>query len=154
MQTHCRSVLLFLWAVMLSLLVLSCGGGGGNSTAPPTNPPPVDWEDPTGDPTDNDYELDLDPRAVLNHEPECDTAWARGTERVRPFGNWATYFTMPREDGSVTKQLYAGRTNLVGELFVEIEDDTLTVTYDLERQMEGAKLLKCSEFGQAIVSNM
>ena len=29
-----------------------------------------------------------------------------------------------------------------------------TVTYDLERQMEGAKLLKCSEFGQAIVQNM
>ncbi|OGQ68605.1 MAG: isocitrate dehydrogenase (NADP(+)) [Deltaproteobacteria bacterium RIFCSPLOWO2_12_FULL_50_11] len=29
-----------------------------------------------------------------------------------------------------------------------------TVTYDLERQMEGAKLLKCSEFGRAIVENM
>jgi isocitrate dehydrogenase len=29
-----------------------------------------------------------------------------------------------------------------------------TVTYDLERQMEGAKLLKCSEFGTAIVKNM
>ena len=29
-----------------------------------------------------------------------------------------------------------------------------TVTYDLERQMSGAKLLKCSEFGDAIVSNM
>ena len=29
-----------------------------------------------------------------------------------------------------------------------------TVTYDLERQMEGATLLKCSEFGQAIVTNM
>ena len=29
-----------------------------------------------------------------------------------------------------------------------------TVTYDLERQMKGAKLLKCSEFGQAIVDNM
>jgi len=29
-----------------------------------------------------------------------------------------------------------------------------TVTYDLERQMEGAKLLKCSEFGQAIIKNM
>jgi isocitrate dehydrogenase len=28
------------------------------------------------------------------------------------------------------------------------------VTYDLERQMEGATLLKCSEFGQAIVGNM
>ena len=29
-----------------------------------------------------------------------------------------------------------------------------TVTYDLERQMEGAQLLKCSEFGQAIVDDM
>ena len=28
------------------------------------------------------------------------------------------------------------------------------VTYDLERQMEGATLLKCSEFGEAIVSNL
>ena len=29
-----------------------------------------------------------------------------------------------------------------------------TVTYDLERQMEGAKLLKCSEFAEQIVQNM
>ena len=29
-----------------------------------------------------------------------------------------------------------------------------TVTYDFHRQMEGAKLLKCSEFGQAIVKAM
>jgi isocitrate dehydrogenase len=29
-----------------------------------------------------------------------------------------------------------------------------TVTYDFERLMEGATLLKCSEFGQAIVTNM
>ena len=28
------------------------------------------------------------------------------------------------------------------------------VTYDLERQMDGASLLKCSEFGQAILQNM
>ena len=28
------------------------------------------------------------------------------------------------------------------------------VTYDLERQMEGATLLKCSEFGNAIIENM
>ena len=28
------------------------------------------------------------------------------------------------------------------------------VTYDFHRQMEGATLLKCSEFGQAIVENM
>jgi isocitrate dehydrogenase len=29
-----------------------------------------------------------------------------------------------------------------------------TVTYDLERQMDGAKLLSCSEFGKAIIDNM
>ncbi len=29
-----------------------------------------------------------------------------------------------------------------------------TVTYDLERQMDGATLLKCSEYGEAIVMNM
>jgi isocitrate dehydrogenase len=29
-----------------------------------------------------------------------------------------------------------------------------TVTYDLERQMEGAKLLSCSQFGSAIIENM
>jgi len=29
-----------------------------------------------------------------------------------------------------------------------------TVTYDLERQMDGARKVKCSEFGQAIVSNL
>lgn len=29
-----------------------------------------------------------------------------------------------------------------------------TVTYDFERLMEGAKLLKCSEFGEAIIENM
>jgi isocitrate dehydrogenase len=29
-----------------------------------------------------------------------------------------------------------------------------TVTYDFERLMTGAKLLRCSEFGDAIVTNM
>ncbi|MFB2988287.1 isocitrate/isopropylmalate family dehydrogenase [Klebsiella pneumoniae] len=29
-----------------------------------------------------------------------------------------------------------------------------TVTYDFERLMEGAKLLKCSEFDDAIIANM
>ncbi len=28
------------------------------------------------------------------------------------------------------------------------------VTYDFERLMDGAKLLKCSEFGDAIIENM
>ena len=29
-----------------------------------------------------------------------------------------------------------------------------TVTYDFERLMDGAKLLKCSEFGAAIIENL
>ena len=29
-----------------------------------------------------------------------------------------------------------------------------TVTYDFERLMDGAKLLKCSEFGNAIIDNL
>ncbi|QII09418.1 hypothetical protein KsCSTR_00390 [Candidatus Kuenenia stuttgartiensis] len=29
-----------------------------------------------------------------------------------------------------------------------------TVTYDLERQMKGAKLVKCSEFADEIIKNM
>ncbi|PIJ49231.1 isocitrate dehydrogenase [Erwinia sp. OAMSP11] len=29
-----------------------------------------------------------------------------------------------------------------------------TVTYDFERLLDGAKLLKCSEFGEAIIKNM
>ena len=44
-----------------------------------------------------------------------------------------------------------------GELVVRgIENaiDKKTVTYDLERLMDGAKLLKCSEFGDAIIANM
>jgi isocitrate dehydrogenase len=32
--------------------------------------------------------------------------------------------------------------------------ESKTVTYDLERLMQGAKLLKCSEFGKAIAANM
>jgi len=42
-------------------------------------------------------------------------------------------------------------------LIVEALEKTIqqkTVTYDLERQMTGAKLLKCSEFGEALVANM
>jgi isocitrate dehydrogenase len=37
---------------------------------------------------------------------------------------------------------------------VERTIQTKTVTYDLDRQMEGATLLSCSQFGEAIVSNM
>ncbi|HOO55304.1 MAG TPA: isocitrate dehydrogenase (NADP(+)) [bacterium] len=44
-----------------------------------------------------------------------------------------------------------------GGMIVDAIEKTIeakTVTYDLERQMEGAKLLKCSEFADAIISNM
>ncbi len=47
--------------------------------------------------------------------------------------------------------------NEAAELIVRGLERTIakkTVTYDLERLMTGAKLLKCSEFGQAIIDNM
>ena len=45
----------------------------------------------------------------------------------------------------------------VGNLIVKALEKTVLdkdVTYDLERQIEGANLLKCSEFGDAIIKNM
>jgi len=42
-------------------------------------------------------------------------------------------------------------------LIIQAMDKTIadkTVTYDFERQMEGAKKVKCSEFGKLLVSNM
>ncbi|MEK7850841.1 MAG: isocitrate dehydrogenase (NADP(+)) [Deltaproteobacteria bacterium] len=51
---------------------------------------------------------------------------------------------------------YMGWTE-AAELIVKGMEKTFTnktVTYDMERQMAGAKLLKCSEFGKAIVENM
>ena len=45
----------------------------------------------------------------------------------------------------------------VGNLIVKAMEKTVLdkdVTYDLERQIEGANLLKCSEFGDAIIRNM
>jgi len=44
-----------------------------------------------------------------------------------------------------------------GKLIVKSLEKTISqkrVTYDLERNMDGATLLKCSEFGQAIVENL
>jgi isocitrate dehydrogenase len=44
-----------------------------------------------------------------------------------------------------------------GDLIVKALEKTIidkTVTYDLHRQIEGATLLKCSEFGEKIVENM
>ncbi len=44
-----------------------------------------------------------------------------------------------------------------GDLIVKAIEKTIknkTVTYDFERLMDGAKLLKCSEYGTAIIENM
>ncbi len=45
----------------------------------------------------------------------------------------------------------------VADLILKAMEITIldkTVTYDLERQLDNAKLLKCSEFGEAIAANM
>lgn len=47
--------------------------------------------------------------------------------------------------------------NEAADLIIQSVEKTIsakTVTYDFERLMDGASLLKCSEFGQALVSNM
>ncbi len=51
---------------------------------------------------------------------------------------------------------YMGWHEAAELIFRAMEETVLqkTVTYDLERQMEGATLLKCSEYGEAIVTNM
>jgi isocitrate dehydrogenase len=51
---------------------------------------------------------------------------------------------------------YMGWTEAADRIVAGVERaiSKKTVTYDFERQMEGAKLLKCSEFGRAIVENM
>ena len=51
---------------------------------------------------------------------------------------------------------YMGWHEAAELVFRAMEETVLqkTVTYDLERQMEGATLLKCSEYAKAIVSNM
>ena len=51
---------------------------------------------------------------------------------------------------------YMGWTEAADRIVAGVERtiSKKTVTYDFERQMDGAKLLKCSEFGQAIAANM
>ncbi len=49
------------------------------------------------------------------------------------------------------------RLQKAADLIVKGIDRTIkdkTVTYDFERLMDGATLLKCSEFGWAVVENM
>ena len=45
----------------------------------------------------------------------------------------------------------------ISDMIISSIDKTLSkklVTYDFERQMNGATLLKCSEFGEALIDNM
>jgi isocitrate dehydrogenase len=51
---------------------------------------------------------------------------------------------------------YMGWTEAADRILAGVERtiSKKTVTYDFERLMEGATLLKCSEFGQAIADNM
>ncbi len=47
--------------------------------------------------------------------------------------------------------------NEVADLIIDAMNKTFQqkrVTYDFERQMDGATLLKCSEFGDVLISNM
>ena len=47
--------------------------------------------------------------------------------------------------------------NEAADLIIESINKAMTqgkVTYDLERLMTGATLLKCSEFGDALIDNM
>lgn len=80
----------------------------------------------------------------------------------------ATHGTAPKYAGQ--DKVNPGSVILSGELMlrymgwneaadkiVAAMDQTIankTVTYDFERQMEGATLLKCSEFGDALIGNM
>ncbi|HYE77212.1 MAG TPA: Ig domain-containing protein, partial [bacterium] len=107
--------------MLLSVVALSCGGSGSpTATAPvPGSPDPVAGN-----------------RDTTQDEEDCETAWAQGTNRINPRGNWATYFVVDREDGTTTKQLFAGQTNLVGDLTVDIDGDDLTVTYSLDEGFE------------------
>jgi isocitrate dehydrogenase len=51
---------------------------------------------------------------------------------------------------------YMGWTEAADRIIAGVERTIAKkqVTYDFERQMEGARLLKCSEFGQAVAENM
>ena len=80
------------------------------------------------------------PRRSHHHTPgaRCD--------EVRPRGAGDGDAAVERGgDGALPRCRVAG---------VERTISNKTVTYDFERLMEGAKLLKCSEFAKAIVANM
>ena len=47
--------------------------------------------------------------------------------------------------------------NIAADKIIDSMNKTIsnkTVTYDFERLMDGATLLKCSEFGDALIANM
>lgn len=80
----------------------------------------------------------------------------------------ATHGTAPRHAGqdkvnpgsiilSAVEMLYYLRWDEAAEMIlaaIQRAIEAKRVTYDLERQMEGATLLSCSEFGNAIINNL
>ncbi|UCD73720.1 MAG: isocitrate dehydrogenase (NADP(+)) [Candidatus Bathyarchaeota archaeon] len=99
--------------------------------------------------------LGLAPGANLNYE--------EGTALFEP-----THGTAPKYTGQdkanpssmilsgVMMLEYLGWKEAAGLIIQALERtiENRTVTYDLERQMSGARLLKCSEFGRAVIANM
>jgi isocitrate dehydrogenase len=123
----------------------------------------------------NEYDVVAMPN--LNGDYMSDACAAQiGGLGVAPGGNIGDYFAV-FEATHGTAPKYAGQDkvnpgsvilsgvmmfqylgwNEAADLVVRAMEETVlnkTVTYDLERQMDGATLLKCSEYGQAIVDNM
>ncbi|MEF8788444.1 MAG: NADP-dependent isocitrate dehydrogenase, partial [Planctomycetota bacterium] len=123
----------------------------------------------------DEYDIIICPN--LNGDYISDAASAQiGGLGIAPGGNMgdgralfeATHGSAPKYAGqnkvNPSSLIFSGRMMLqymdwheAADLILEAVKQTVadkTVTYDLERQMEGAELLKCSEFGEAVVNNM
>ena len=123
----------------------------------------------------DEYDIVITPN--LNGDYISDAASAQiGGLGIAPGGNMgdglalfeATHGTAPKYAGqdkvNPSSLILSGRMMFqymgwyeAADLILEALKKTVankTVTYDLERQMEGAKLLKCSEFAEQIVQNM
>ena len=65
-------------------------------------------------------------------EPSEETAWAIGPDSIEyegPGGGWASYFAYTIGDPTLTVPLLAGQTELVGEVRVSTEGDSLIIDY-------------------------
>ncbi len=123
----------------------------------------------------DEYDIVITPN--LNGDYISDAASAQiGGLGIAPGGNMgdgvalfeATHGTAPKYAGqdkvNPSSLILSGRMMFqymgwyeAADLILEALKKTVankTVTYDLERQMEGAELLKCSEFAEQIVKNM